>query len=246
MAHAGAWPQPIDHLQIIVPYTLTRATEEYDAHGKTARRNRYIKNEWAPYFEYGLTGHTTLVGQLTFISDHTSWLGKPVVSRSLSEIKIGARFALGEWQETYISLQPQIIRHGSPNQSDPFASRRGDIDGELAVTLGRHFKWLGLDGFTDNLLGLDIRPANRPSALRANLTLGVDFNPRTKLMLKSESYAAFSKGSAASQIQSNKLGLSLVRRMDKAVSFEVGGMASLSGRNTIKERSVRFALWYDF
>ena len=95
-------------------------------------------------------------------------------------------------------------------------------------------------------MGIDIRPANRPSALRVNLTLGVDFNPRTKLMLKSESYAAFSKGSAASQVQSNKLGLSLVRRLDKTVSLEVGGMASLSGRNTIKEKSVRFALWYDF
>jgi len=246
MAHAGAWPQPIDHLQIIVPFTVTRATEEYDAHGKPFRRNRYIKEEWAPYFEYGLTSRTTLVGQMSFLHERTSWLGKTVANRSLSEIKLGARYALGEWQKTYFSLQPQLIWHGAQNQSDPFASKRGDVDGEFAITLGRHFKWLGLDGFTDNLLGLDVRPANRPSALRVNLTLGVDLDSRTKAMLKSESYASFSKGNAASQVQSNKLGLSLVRRLDKTVSLEVRGMASVTGRNTIKEKSIGLALWYDF
>ena len=246
MAHAGAWPQPLHHIQIIVPFSTTHASSAYDIQGKLVRRNPYTKEELAPYVEYGLTTHTTLVGQMSLLHEHTSWLGKSVVQRSLSELKFGARFALGEWQKTYFSIQPLAIWHGSMNESDPFASQRGDIDGEFAVTLGRHFKWLGFDGFTDNLIGITLRPANRPSAFKVNLTLGLDLNPRTKIMLKSESYAAFSKGAAASQVQSNKLGLSFVRRMDKTVSLEIGAATSLTGRNTIEERSVRLALWYDF
>jgi len=154
--------------------------------------------------------------------------------------------ARGEWQKTYFSLQPQLIWHGSANQSDPFASRRGDIDGEFAVTLGRHFKWLGFDGFSDNLIGIDVRPANRPSAVKVDLTVGLDLTQSTKIMLQSESYTAFSKGAISGNASSNKLGLSLVHRLDKTVSVEIGARSSLTGTNTIEERSVRFALWYDF
>ena len=246
MAHAGAWPQPVDHIQIILPVSTTHATKTYDAQGKLIRRNRYTKDELSPYLEYGLTQHITLVGQLSLLREQTSWLGETIADRSLSEIKFGARLALGKWQDTYFSLQPQIIWHGAKNQSDPFASRRGDIDGEFAITLGRHFKLLGLDGFSDNLIGIDIRPASRPSAMIVNLTIGLNLDARTKVMLKSESYSTFTKSSASSQTRSNKLGLSLVRRLDKTVSIEVGAMRSLNGQNTIQEKSMRVALWYDF
>ncbi len=248
IAGAGAWPQPVGHLQLIVPFSVTRASETYDAHGKAVRRNAYRKNELTPYFEYGLFKDLTLLGQLSFVHERTSWLGSTISDRGLSDIQLGARYALGTWQDTSISLQPSLIWHGAMNQSDPSASQRGDVDGEFAVTLGRHFKWLGFDGFSDNLIGIRVKPGNRPSEFRANLTIGVNFNARTMLLLKSESTSTFSKGSGASanQSQSNKLGLSLIRRLDKTVSLEVGAAASLSGRNTIKERSLRAALWYDF
>lgn len=248
IADAGAWPQPVGHIQVIVPYGVTRADETYDADGKTVRRNSYRKNELTPYFEYGLFKDLTMLGQLSLVHEKSSWLCSTVSDRGLSEIQLGARYALGTWRETLFSLQSTLIWHGAMRQSDPSASQRGDVDGEFAVTLGQHFKWLGLDGFSDNLIGIRVRPANRPSEFRAILTLGVHLNPRTMVMVKSESTSTFSQGSgaSASQIQSNKLGLSLVRRLDKTVSLEVGAAGSLSGRNTIKERSLRAALWYDF
>jgi hypothetical protein len=105
-----------------------------------------------------------------------------------------------------------------------------------------------MDGFTDNLIGIRVRPADRPSELKANLTIGVRPTARTMLMLKSESYAAFSGGGGPNpaNLRSSKLGISFVRELDKTVSIEFAGMASVSGRNTIKERSLGFALWYRF
>tara|TARA_R110000868_G_scaffold129632_6_gene338690 strand:+ start:6290 stop:7132 length:843 start_codon:yes stop_codon:yes gene_type:complete len=246
---AGAWPQPKDHLLIIVPFTLTGASEEYDAEGKTQRRNRFSKRELSPYAEYGFSKNITFVSTFALTHERTSWLGTKLSQRGLSRVEAGARFAIGKWEDTYYSFQPLLIWHGAMGSSaDPVASQRGDIDGEFGLTMGRHFKWLGLDGFSDNLVAIRVRPANRPSELKANLTLGVSLNKDRQVMLKSESYATFSKGAgaAASQIQSNKLGLSFVQRLDKTVTMEVNYSQSLTGRNTIKQTSTGFALWYNF
>ncbi len=245
---AGAWPQPRNHLQVIVPFTVTTASAEYDAEGKTQRRNRYTKRELSPYAEYGFSKNITLVSTFALTQERTSWLGTQISQRGLSRVETGARFALGKWDDTYYSFQPLLIWHGAMGTTDPFASQRGDIDGEFGLTMGRHFKWLGFNGFSDNLIAIRVRPANRPSEMKANLTIGVSLNKDRQVMLKSESYVTFTKGSgaAASQSQSNKLGLSVVQRIDKTVTMEVNFSKSLTGRNAIKQTSTGFSLWYNF
>lgn len=247
-AMAGAWPQAPGAVQIIVPFSSTTATETYDDDGKSMRRNRYTKQELAPYIEYGFSESITLVGNLALTHEHSSWLGTPISDRAVSRIETGARFALGTWQNTLFSIQPILAWHGAASTDDPFASRRGDIDGEIDITMGQNFTWLGMDGFTDNLIGIRVRPADRPSELKANLTIGLRPSERMMIMLKSESYASFSGGggTAPSAVQSSKLGLSFVREIDKTVSLELSAMASVSGRNTIKERSLGLGLWYHF
>lgn len=247
-ALAGAWPQTPGAVQIIVPFSNTSASETYDDDGKALRRNRYSKQELAPYIEYGFSERITLVGNLALTHERSSWLGTTISDRAVSRIETGARFALGKWQNTLFSIQPLLAWHGAASTDDPFASRRGDIDGEIDVTMGQNFTWLGMDGFTDNLIGIRVRPADRPSELKANLTIGIRPLARTMVMLKSESYTSLSGGGgvAPSQVQSSKLGFSLVQEIDKTVSVELNAMASVSGRNTIKERSLGLALWYHF
>lgn len=248
VAEAGAWPQKKDDLQIIVSFKNTRAVQDYNAQGDKVRRNRFSKQEVLPYLEYGLSDKTTLVGTLALTHEETSWLGSTISNRGLSRIEAGARFMLGEWQDTLFSFQPLVIWHGNTNQSDPYSSQRGDIDGEFGITMGQNFELWGLQGFSDNLVGIRVKPASRLNEVKANLTIGLDFAGGRKVMLKSESYASFTRESnaAPSQIQSNKLGLSFVQKLDKTVSMELNGMASLSGRNTIDEQTLGFALWYDF
>ena len=247
-AMAGAWPQTPGDIQIIVPFSSTTASKTYDDDREAVRRNRYTKQELAPYIEYGFSENITLIGNFALTHERSSWLGTPISDRAVSRIETGARFALGTWQNTLFSIQPLLAWHGAASTDDPFASRRGDIDGEIDITMGQNFTWLGMNGFTDNLIGIRVRPANRPSELKANLTIGLRPFERTMIMLKSESYTSFSGGGGAapSQVQSSKLGFSFVREIDKTVSLELSAMASVSGRNTIKERSLGLGLWYHF
>lgn len=247
-AWAGAWPQRPGHLQLIVPFTHTWATEDYDASGESQRRNRFSKNELQPYLEYGLYSELTLVGSLALTREKSSWLGTQTVNRGLSRVEVGTRWALGTWQDAYFSVQPMFIWHGSMSQDDPFASKRGDVDSELGITMGQHFELWGYDGFSDNLIAYRLRPGDRMDETKVNLTLGITLKPGRQIMLKSESFATIASGDATANdpIQSNKLGLSLVQRVDKVVSIELSYMSSLTGRNTIKEQSLGVALWYDF
>lgn len=247
-AAAGAWPQPVGKLQLIVPFTVSWATEEYDAAGDSQRRNRFSKKEFHPYMEYGLWKDLTLVGTISLAREHTSWLGSTISQSGLSRVEAGARYALGEWQETYFSLQPLIIWHGAMSSDDGYSSKRGDVDGEFGITMGQHFKWLGLDGFSDNLIAIRIKPANTPNEFKANLTLGVSFAHDLQIMMKSESLATISQdqNAAVRQVMSNKLGLSAVKKLDQTVTMELSYMQSLSGKNTVKDSSLGFALWYSF
>lgn len=247
-AQAGAWPQKKDDLQVIISFKNTRADQDYNAQGEKIRRNRFSKRELSPYIEYGLSDKITLVGSMALTQEETSWLGSTISNRGLSRIEAGARFALGQWDDTYFSFQPLLIWHGAMNQSDPYGSQRGDVDGEFGITMGQNFELWGLQGFSDNLVGIRIKPASRLNEVKANLTIGLDFAGGRKIMVKSESYASFTRdtNAAPSQIQSNKLGLSFVQKLDKTVSMELSGMAAVSGRNTINEQTLGFALWYDF
>lgn len=245
---AGAWPQKPGHLQLIVPATHTWATEDYDASGDSQRRNRFSKNEIQPYLEYGFLENLTLVGSLALTQEKSSWLGTKTVNRGLSRVEVGARWALGTWQDTHFSVQPMLIWHGSMSQDDPFASKRGDVDSEFGITMGQHFELWGYEGFSDNLIAYRLRPGDRLDEAKVNLTLGVTIKPGRQIMLKSESLANVTHNDTpgSTPIQSNKLGLALVQRLDEVVSVEVSYMSSLTGRNTIKEQSLGVALWYDF
>ena len=247
-AEAGAWPQPVGRLQLIVPFTVSWATENYDAAGDAQRRNRFSKKELQPYFEYGLMRDLTLVGTAAFSNERSSWFGSTISQRGLSRVEFGARYALGEWQNTYFSLQPMMIWHGAASSDDGYSSKRGDVDGEFGITMGQHFKWLGLDGFSDNLIAIRVKPADTPNEIKANLTLGVSFKHDIQIMLKSESLATISQDQNAGvrQVMSNKLGLSFVKKIDKTVTTELSYMQSLSGKNTVKDNSLGFALWYSF
>ncbi|MGV8997910.1 MAG: hypothetical protein ACOH12_13265 [Parvibaculaceae bacterium] len=247
-AVAGAWPQPVNETLLIVPFTVSWATKNYDAAGDQQRRNRFSKVELQPYFEYGLWSDLTLVGTVALSRERSSWLGSTISQRGLSRAEFGARYALGEWQDTYFSVQPIIIWHGAMSSDDSYASKRGDVDGEFGITMGQHFKWLGLDGFSDNLIAFRVKPASRPNEIKANLTLGISFNHDIQIMLKSESLSTISQdqNAAVQQVMSNKLGLSFVKKIDKMVTTELSYMQSLSGKNTVKESSLGFALWYHF
>ncbi len=246
-AWAGAWPQPEGEGQIITSYFSTEADEAFGPDGKVRPKTRYTKQEIASYAEYGWTKDTTLLAEIVYTKDDTDFFGEHHRQQGLSRAELGARYAIGTWQDTLFSVQALAALHGTSSGDDPASSRRGDIDGEIDITLGRSFTLLGIEGFSDTVIGYRLRPGGRADEAKTNITLGIRPFSRTMLLLKSENFATVSGGhQTAADVTRNKLGLSLVREITPTISLELGGMKTISGRNSLRETSLNLGLWYRF
>lgn len=247
-AHAGAWPLPVGEIQIIAPVTFTKANKSYDARRKLKKHSPYEKIEVSPYVEYGLTKSLTLIGELSWFRDHTSYYIWDFNRSSFGRLEAGGRLSLGMWKETRFSLLAQGVVHFATAGDDPYVSRRGDVDAEIGMVLGRSFTLLGRPGFSDNKITYTWRPRGLPGEVSADLTIGVKPWPGTMILLKNESFSSLG-GSVTTQAMSmaaTKLGLSVVQEIFRSLSAELGYMQTLTGRNIIRERSLRFGVWYKF
>lgn len=246
-ARAGAWPLPEGETLVILPVTVSKATDGFNSSGKVAPRSSYSKNEVAPYVEYGLTESLTLVGTFAWLRDETDYYGITFRQQGFSRAEAGLRVSLGEWRGTRFAVQPVIAVHGTSAGDDPFASRRGDMDHELDVIAGRSFNIFGVDGFTDTLIGYRHRPAGRPAQFKSDVTLGLKPRDGTMLLVKSENFASVGRGnSAIASPSAAKLGASIVQDVAKPLAVEVGVMQTVAGRNIVRERALKFGLWHRF
>lgn len=247
-ACAGAWPLPEGDGLLIVPFAASRATDGFDAAGNHTRRSAYSKYEIAPYMEYGLTRSLTLVGTFAYLRDDMEYYGIHFRQRSFSRAEAGVRVSLGSWRGTRFSVQPMIAVHGTSAGDDPYASRKGDVDEELDLVMGRTFTLFGMNGFSDTLVGYRRRPAGRPAQVKTDVTIGVKPWASTMLLLKSENFASIARGgaSAIESASAAKLGASIVQEIAGPVSLEIGAMETITGRNIVRERSLTVGLWYRF
>ena len=60
-------------MRVIFPITITNSGQAYDSAGKLFSRSHYDKTEISPYVEYGLSKSLTLIGELSYIHDHTRY-----------------------------------------------------------------------------------------------------------------------------------------------------------------------------
>ncbi len=245
-ALAGAWPLAQGEGLVIVPATASRAGDRFDTSAKRVRAGSFRKYEVAPYAEYGLTGSLTLVGTFAYLSDETRSLGRKFRNEGFSRYEAGVRISLGQWRGTQFSVQPIVAVHGLSEGDDPFASRRGDVDQELDIVLGRSFTLFGIGGFSDTLLGYRRRPGKRPAQVKTDVTLGFKPWPSTMLLLKSQNFTSIRQGGSGASASAAKLGFSVVQEIAGPVSFEAGFMQTVTGRNIVREKSLTLGLWYRF
>ncbi|MEN6543625.1 hypothetical protein [Parvibaculum sp.] len=246
-AWAGAWPMAEGDLLVIMPLSATRANDAYGATGKVVPHSDYRKVELAPYLEYGLTSNITLLSSLALTRDTTDYFGYEFTQQSISRLELGARVDLGEWRETRFALQGLAVRHGATSGDDPFSSRRGDIDGEIGLFMGRNFTLLGMKGFTDTYGGYRYRPGGRPGEAKLNVTVGTRPLVSTMLLMKAESSTSIGKVQAEDTVQrvaASKLGLSIMQQFTDSISLELGGMRTIAGQNSLRQTTLTLGLWY--
>lgn len=249
-ALAGGWPLEPGTGEIIVSVSRMTAGERYDQNGNKIWKSHYTKHEISPYGEYGLTKNLTLIGEAAWSRETTDFFGLTFEDRGVSRVKAGARYAVGSWNGTLFSVHSLAVLFLDDQGNDPAATKRNDIDTDLALVLARNDELFGLPIFSVQELGWIARNSGRPDQIRADITLGTKPWPGAMLLAKSFNSAATRDTSAGDLYRASKIAFSVVLDLPAEFgpgwAFEAGTERTISGRSTVDERTWRAALWYRF
>lgn len=243
-AGAGAWTLPKGTGLLIATPLASKASRGFGADRASARVPAFRKAEIHLLAEYGITDRFTLRGRTEL--RHVRREGAEDLN-GLGVSEIGGRF--------------RFLRRGGFVASVEANGRVAEAR-ELVATVGEglleaEFEGRLLAGYGFTLLGrsafVDLQGAyrarggdRRPDEVLVDATLGLRVRPR--LLVLAQSFSTFATGSTAAQpaYDFHKLQLSGVADVTERVSVQLGGFATVAGRNALLERGTLAALWLRF
>lgn len=245
-ASAGAWLQPAGHSQLIMSGTFTASPTGFDRSGEKVDIPDYDKLEFSPYFEYGLTDDVTLVAQPQLRS---VTIGNPVDAHhtGLGYTDLGARLRFWSDDRSVLSGQALVRIPRVSDESDPAQAGSTDTEADIRLLYGRAFELGPWPAFVDTQLGYRWREGRPADQLRLDLTLGV--RPRPDILLLAQSFNTFSTPVSYNFLdedREHKVELSVVWDVTRHLSLQLGGIATIAGRNTLRERGMVAAVWWRF
>jgi hypothetical protein len=241
-AAGGAWTVKRHHWQAFSATIESSASVGFDNHGKRSVSTSFGKVLVQNWIEYGATGWLTLFVVPNYVTAHVQTPFAPLTRAANFSFEGGARVLLsgkgGKW-----SLQTSYKTAG------PFdLSVSNGVDAgrqfEARLLYGTSFKVVGHDGFFDAQVAQRWIAHPRPNETVLDLTAGLWLNKRWMLM--AQSFNTISGGDAQppfAYYRSHKLELSLVEKVDKRWSLQVGAFFSPAGQNALVERGVQVSLW---
>jgi hypothetical protein len=245
-ALAGAWTLEAGEGQGIMSLTSSEARKVFDAKGDLQSAPRYSKTELETLFEYGVTNWFTamLAPSLQHIG-----IGAPVDAQrtGLGYTDVGGRFLLLQRDSWVLSTQTTLRIPGTFDKSNPAAIGYTDPEVDVRGLLGYGFTAGGWPTFIDVQLAQRFRLGGPPDEFRADVTLGTRPLPRWLLLL--QSFNVISEGAGALGFTSynyEKVQLSAVYSVTPAMSVQLGGFTTFSGRNALQENGFVLSGWYKF
>jgi outer membrane receptor for ferric coprogen and ferric-rhodotorulic acid len=242
-AYADAWTMPAGQGRTIVTGIYSHAGDSFDDHGHAFNANDY--NQYNVYFstEYGLTNNLTLLATPS-LRRVTVQNGKD--SFGLGYTEVGARYKVAGGGNFVVSLQSTVLIPGQ--RRDDIAAQIGSTDTQIdtRVQAGYSFKIGNLDGFTIAQAGYRLRSRGEPNEVHADVTLGLHLTK--KLMLLATDYNTVSDGTG-SRYPSYRYSTAYagaVYDLTDHLSLQLGGIATVSGRNALRERGVYTGVWIKF
>ena len=242
-ARAGAWTLPQGRGQIIETlFGWFGAGSPYG--GNPAPRENKIETQ--TYFEYGLWDRLTLVGQ---IAAERYALSPPTRDRffGLDYSGVGLRARVWSDEAWVFSLEASGYATTARDASRPAQAGNTAPAADLRGLAGRNLTLFGAPAFLDAQAGYRFRAEGPPSEWRADLTLGLEWTPKAKLIV--QSFNILSNGAGAPGFgawESHKGQVSLVYALDELWSVQAGGFATLYRRNTNSEVGALVAVWRRF
>jgi hypothetical protein len=244
-AWAGAWTLDRGQMQVISGATFSRASRRFDNTSRPSQKVAFDKLFVQNSFEYGLTNAVTLYAAPEYVMAQSAGKGQATISASSAAVEAGIRILL-------LTRIGMFSIQGSGKSAGAFdmsvsAYKASGSQVELRLLYGGNYKLLGLNGFADLQVAERWIRRPRPNEVAIDATLGLWLTPKTLAMFKSYNIVSGGGGQPPYTFyRMHKLELSVVRRITKRWSFQIGAFTSPLGQNIVAEQGIGTALWYRF
>lgn len=244
-AWASAWTQPQGSGQAILTGVYSSSDKGYDANGDTVEIDDYEKTEAYLLLEYGVTDDLTLMATPSF--RHVEIKGAGDDTSGLGYTELGARYRLAHGDSWVASVQGSVRIAGEKRRDSLAQVGSTDSEYDLRGLVGTSFKLGGTDGFVDLQGAYRLRDGDPPNEYRADVTLGL--RPAKRVQVLAQLFNTWSDGAGQGVFSSYRYHnayLSAVYDVSPNVSVQLGGLATLGGRNALRERGLTGAVWFRF
>lgn len=243
---ASAWNRPAGDGLAIVEATLGHGTDYFDARGRVAPARPYRKDEVAGYVEYGATDWLMLIARPSFDRIAIGAPGQGLYT-GLGGATAGAQLQALVFGPAVLAVQGTFGLPGSGSRRNPALIGNTAREGELRLLGGIGLERGGSAGFLDIQQGFRMRSGGAAAQWHSDVTAGIHPAPKLLVMLRSETVIPMGPGTAwFPSARASRLGLAGVYDLTAAVSLEMGLFTTVWGRDALRERGLRTALWYRF
>ncbi len=254
---AGAWTQYQGDWQLILNAYFYTADKRFDNKSDRQPINTYNKYEINPYIEYGLTNSVTVGANLSLQAAEQTTLENNYFMYRLhidpGDSEFFAKGLLFDNGKSAVSATG-LIKLPSPR----FAGNQpaiGSSTPDLAAGLsaGHGFTLFGLNHFADIGTLYRYRLGDPKDQVNISATLGARLSENWMLMpqafatfrTKKPANAVFTQ-SGSDDYNEIKLQLSAVYAFTPALSAQLGGFATVDGKNVGIGRGIVFSIWRKF
>ena len=244
-AHAGAWTLRRGETQTFVASTFTYGDHGFDEDGELVTVPEYRKFGLSAALEYGLRPWVTAIvrGELLeeSIEQEVSETLIAPVSQNFASVAGGARVRLFRGPTWVVSTEVTAFSGGFTTAG---AGKPSDGPAlEVRVLGGYGTTVFGRNAYLDGQVAYRTRfDEGEADEVRVDLTAGVEVLPNWALL--GQTFSTFELGGEGEESQYHKVSASVVRTVTDRLRVEVGGVATVAGRNALQEFGGRIGFWW--
>lgn len=242
-AIAGAWTLERGESQAFLTSSFTYGDHSFDDNGDLVEVPEYRKFALTARIERGIRPWLTGILQGEVREETQEELDpmlRPSTSQSFGAAAGGVRLRLYEAPNWVFSTELIAYSGGFSSAGSLAPSDGAALEARALFGVGRRF--LDRSAFVDAQAAYRLRLEDDDAdEIVVDLTLGAEVMPRTLVL--AQSFSTFELGE---DVQFHKASASVVRRVTDRLQVELGGSATVFGRNALREFGGRLGLWYTF
>lgn len=239
-AEAGPWTMPKGDGRIINTTIYSHASDSFDASGNSYDAPNY--DQFLSFFgiEYGLTDALTVVANPSLRRIKVEGAGD---SFGLGPTELGGRLGLVRGGSFVLSAQATGFIPGTSRGSQIAQIGSNDAQADGRIQAGYGFG----GGFASVEAGYRLRSGDPPNEFHGDATIGVHASDRLVLIgnlfnVRSDGHG----GNGYPSYRYSNLYAGGVLDLDRRWSLQLGGLATVSGRNALRERGIYSGFWLKF